>query len=125
MFMPVSILIIENEKLVCEALSDILDLGGHKSIVACDGEEGVDVFRANPSQIDLVILDMRLPGLLGGADVLGELQALRPDMRVIISSGDDRKKLTSQFGTHDHVFFLPKPYDVEDVLTTVSHALSV
>lgn len=119
-----TILIVENEALVREALVDILELAGLPTIEAINGHDAIAAFRAKQDQIGVVLLDMRLPDM-GGSDVLSVLETIRPDVNVIVASGEDRQKLIHIFREHSNVSILSKPYDIEMLLSQVRARLVV
>ena len=84
--MSATILLIDDEKLVRESLERFLDFCGYRVLTACDGEEGVEIFRRMAGSVDLVILDWILPGR-GGAWTLEALRDAAPDCRVVLFSG--------------------------------------
>jgi DNA-binding NtrC family response regulator len=117
-----SVLIVEDEPNMRQALQDILEIAGLKAISAANGEEGIAAFIAHHDEIGLVILDVRLPGK-SGADTLKALQAIEPDVKVIVSSGYDENRISPYFKEQPRVVILKKPYNAEMLLTTVHHAL--
>ena len=72
-----SVLVVENEPFMREAVEDILDSIGIEVFSAKNGHEGVATYLSHKEKIDLVILDMRLPGLTG-AEILQMLRAINP-----------------------------------------------
>ena len=117
-FMSGSILIIENEIFLREALIEILNIVGLNTFNALNGREAVTTFQACQDDIDLVIMDMRLPDM-DGAQILQELEMIQPDVKVIVSSGEDKQKLLRQFARHPNVSILAKPYDMDMMLNRV------
>lgn len=118
-----SILIIENEAYVREALTDILDIAGLKTIGAQNGREAIAAFQSLQHSIALVIMDMRLPDM-DGTQILQELEAIQPSVKVIVASGEDKQKLLRQFSSHPNVSILPKPYDMDMMLSSVWQVLN-
>jgi DNA-binding NarL/FixJ family response regulator len=59
-----------------------------------DAEQAIEVFRADPSRIDLVVTDFSMPGR-SGLDVARELLAIRPDICIVLVSGYLDRTLTS------------------------------
>lgn len=112
------ILIIENEAYVREALTDILEIVGLKAINTQNGREAITAFQSLQSSIDLVIMDMRLPDM-DGTQILQELEAIQPNVKVIVASGEDKQKLLRQFSAHPNVSVLQKPYDMDTMLNNV------
>jgi DNA-binding NtrC family response regulator len=117
-----SVLVIENEPLVLEALEDILDLVGLHVVSAEDGEEGIAAYREHLDEIELVILDMRLPGK-DGPDILKALRAINPSVKVIVSSGYDEEEVVQRFMGQQPILILKKPYDAETLLAKVNSVL--
>lgn len=118
-----SVLVVENEPFMREAMEDILDTIGLKVIGVGDGQEGIDTYVTNQDKIDLVILDMRLPGM-GGAEILRKLRTINPLVKVIIASGYDEQEVRQQIPDYQSVSFLKKPYNADVLLSTVERFLA-
>lgn len=117
-----SVLVIENEPLVLEALEDILDLVGLHVVSAEDGEEGIAAYQEHLDEIELVILDIRLPGK-DGPDILKALRSINPSVKVIVSSGYDEEEVAQRFMDQQPILILKKPYDAETLLAKVNSVL--
>jgi len=79
------------------------------------------MFTENP--VDLVILDMIMPGMKG-EEVLQALRSISPDVPVVVSSGfmsEEQRDRLKEFGIED---FLDKPYRDQDVINSVTKILS-
>lgn len=118
-----SVLVIENEPLVLEALEDILDLVGLKVVSAEDGKEGITAYREHQDEIELVILDMRPPGK-DGPDILKALRRINSSVKVIVSSGYDEEEVARRFVDQQPILTLKKPYDAETLLAKVNSVLA-
>jgi two-component system cell cycle sensor histidine kinase/response regulator CckA len=81
-----TILLIDDEPIVRETWSDALAERGFRVIIAEDGVQGIDVFQREKDSIDLVILDFIMPRM-GGRETFLKLKELKPDVKVLISSG--------------------------------------
>ena len=79
---------------------------------AYGGREGVEAFSIHQNLIDLVILDLSMPGL-NGEETYKQLHAIDPEVSVIIASGYDRENIADQFAEYKIVDFLQKPFDVD------------
>ena len=123
-FMPESILIVENDVLIQEALTDLLDFAGINSLQAENGRDAIATFQTHHKDIGLVIMDMGLDDMRG-SEILPELEAIRPDIPVIVASGEDEQKLVRLFQAHPNVFVLPKPYDIDFVLKQAKQMLGI
>ena len=81
-----TVLLIEDEKLVQNTLAQILREYGYEVIVRGDGESGLEAYRRQRHEIDLVLLDLSLPRM-SGREVLKNLLELDPNVKVLIATG--------------------------------------
>ncbi len=117
-----SVLVVENEPFMLEAIEDILDSVGIKVFSATDGHAGIATYIDNKDKIELVILDMRLPGL-AGPEILEMLRSINPFVKVIIASGYEKHEVERQLKRQTTDYFLRKPYDAQSLLSTVQSVL--
>ncbi|MBW1981769.1 MAG: response regulator [Deltaproteobacteria bacterium] len=117
-----TILLVDDEKYIRELGEQILTTFGYEVLLASDGEKALEIYRQNGQGIELVILDLIMPGM-GGKQCLQELRQLDPQVRVVISSGyfpDDPSMESFKDSANG---FVTKPYDVKQLLAVVRHAL--
>ena len=119
-----TVLVIDDEEPVREALFDILENTGLHVMTADNGRSGINLFQKYPFDIDLVILDHSMPGL-NGEETFREIHRINPHARVIISSGYDRSEVTSQFADLGLAGFLQKPYSAGQLVEEVSRNLGI
>ena len=82
--------------------------------MAGDGEEAVNVFRERLNEIDLVMLDFKMPKM-NGVETFGELIRIKPDVRVILCSGYTEDVVMQSFPGQHPAGVLHKPYNMEDL----------
>ena len=116
------VLVIDDEALVREAVTDILEAEGLMVLAAADGESGLAVYRARQRDIRLVLLDLSMPGL-SGVDTFHALRQLNPAVSVILSSGYHQDEATHPFVGQGLTGFLQKPYDVEALVQAIRRHL--
>ena len=104
-----SILFVDDEPVLREAATEMLQLSGYTVLSAEDGLEAVDVFKQHRTTIALVIMDLTMPRMDGKA-ALQAILALDPSARVILSSGYSEHDAIQQFQSEGLAGFLPKPY---------------
>ncbi|MCB0005937.1 MAG: PAS domain S-box protein, partial [Anaerolineales bacterium] len=92
---PVSgtVLIIDDEPWVGEAVADILQMEGLETFRAVDGPQGLALYKEHQAQIDLVLLDLMMPEM-NGEEVFLALREIDPDVKVILSSGYSEAEAT-------------------------------
>jgi len=92
---------------------------GFAVITANDGREAVEVFKSNPG-ISLVILDLTMPHK-DGEQCFRELRQLKPDVKVIMSSGFSEHEVTQKFAGKGLVGFIQKPYKLSVLKAAVQN----
>jgi signal transduction histidine kinase len=117
------ILVVDDEAAIRDLTTDILEERGYDVVLASSGEEAVRLFTAERGKIDLVILDMIMPGL-NGLETLKRLREVAPDIRVLLSSGYSPEGTRAEALERGAVGFIHKPYRVADLSTAVRGALS-
>jgi len=117
-----TVLVVEDEELVRRSLYDILAGRGYHVLQARNGHEAMLIGRGYDGAIDLMLVDLVLPGL-GGPDLVDELRPARPDMRELYISGyhdDVRVRRLEQAGKA----FFPKPFTASAIASKVSELLA-
>jgi len=108
------ILVIDDEEMIRETSRMILEALGFDVLLAEDGRQGIEVFRANADDLDAVLLDMTMPHM-GGEETFTELRRIRSDVRVILSSGYNEQEATNRFAGKGLAGFIQKPYLPQDL----------
>ena len=116
------VLVIDDERAVREAIADILELEGIGSLTAASGDEGLAQYQAHASEIDLVLLDLSMPGK-SGRETFVALQELDPNVRIMLSSGYSEADATQGFATPPLVGFLQKPYRLDTFIQQLQKIL--
>ena len=116
------ILVIDDDPAVRDVSSEMLALLGFRVLTATDGDEGLGVFRVHQNEIDCIILDLTMPRM-DGEETFQELQRVRSDVRVILSSGYSEQEINQRFVGRGLAGFIQKPYTVARLLETLSRVL--
>jgi two-component system cell cycle sensor histidine kinase/response regulator CckA len=117
-----TVLVVDDEFEVRDVVKDMLVARGLQVLTAEDGTRGVEVFRRHADSIDVVLLDMAMPGKSGDA-VLQEMLAIRPDAKVIVSSGFIEESDAEQFGSAKPAGFLHKPFTTDALMERIGDVL--
>jgi two-component system cell cycle sensor histidine kinase/response regulator CckA len=116
------ILLIDDEPVVREMWGDFLNMLGYRVATARDGKEGIAIVEQKRDEIDLVILDLIMPRL-GGRETLAKIREIKPDIKVIITSGyTEYEKVREMFGART-VGFIPKPSRLEEISQKIREVL--
>ena len=117
-----TILVVDDEETVRAVAKMTLERVGISVLTASDGREAVELFIQQAERIDLVILDMMMPHM-NGEETFRELKLLRPEVRVLLSSGYNEQEATGRFAGKGLAGFIQKPYRARDLLDTVAQLL--
>jgi PAS domain S-box-containing protein len=117
-----TILVVDDEEIPRETATSMIDSLGHRAVAAAGGPEAVEIFRANPDRIDLVLLDALMPRM-DGSETFRRLLAIRPDVRVIVSSGYLEDMVLPADLRARTLGFLKKPYRVKELGVALRLAL--
>ncbi len=120
MSMKFTILVIDDEKNIRTGLAAALEMDGYDVVLAADGSEGLDI--ALHGEIDLVITDLRMPGV-SGEEVLRRVTTETPGIPVIVLTGHgtvENAVAAMRSGAYD---FLTKPLNLDRLSLLVKRAL--
>jgi len=118
-----SVLILEDDELVLETLEAMLERLGLEVTTTKDGLDTIAVYQKKISQndrINFVILDLTIPGGLGGTETLKRLQEIDPDVNAIVSSGYSKDFHLRNFENYGFKAELTKPYSIQGLYQTLS-----
>jgi two-component system, cell cycle sensor histidine kinase and response regulator CckA len=105
-----TILLVDDEQVITEVTGAMIQGLGYRVIIARSGEEAVEIYRANQDQINLVIMDMIMPGS-GGGTAIDRIRTMTPEIKIILSSGyslnGEAKDIMNRGGAQA---FLQKPF---------------
>ena len=117
-----TILVIDDEDTVRTVATAFLEELGYRVLTASDGKEAVEVFRASPEPIDLVIIDMVMPAM-GGRECFRALKAIRPGLKAVLSTGYDFNAAVQEILDEGMRGFVQKPYQLRQLSEVVATAL--
>ncbi len=117
-----TILVVDDEELVRSLVQRRLEALGYDTIAASDGDEGVQVFRDRADEIDLVLLDFAMPRM-NGVEAFRELILIKPDVKIIISSGYTENVVMQSFPDQPPSAVLHKPYKMEELKAELERLL--
>jgi CheY-like chemotaxis protein len=118
-----TVLVVDDDPAVLELAEVYLERVGFEVIPSQSGEEALRLFEERAADIDVVVLDLAMPGL-DGQETFIELQRRKRHIRVVVVSGYGREVAAERFGViAEAQAFLSKPYEPEELVAAVHRAL--
>jgi len=116
------IMLIDDEGMIRNMAEKMLDKLGYRVILAENGLEGLEKFRAQDGWVDLVIIDWIMPGL-SGQETYQRMKQEKADVKVLISSGYMTDRARKEITTQGILGIIDKPYTLVDLAQQVRQAL--
>jgi CheY-like chemotaxis protein len=117
-----TVLVVDDEESVLDVAQQVLEECGFSVLLAHDGKEGVEVFRAHADEIALVLLDLTMPRM-SGEEAFEEMRRIQANALVLLSSGYDESEAATRFAGKGLAGFIQKPYRVQDLVHAVRGVL--
>ena len=111
--MTYRILLLDDEPAICEITAILLKKLGYDAVITSKGEDTLEAYKgalAEGNRFDVVILDLSVPGGLGGREVIAALVQMDPTVRALVSSGDANDPAVTQYQQFGFTGVLMKPY---------------
>jgi two-component system, cell cycle sensor histidine kinase and response regulator CckA len=118
-----TVLVVEDEALLRFTVSKILRKKGLGVIEASDGSVAVELIRAHKDEIDVMLLDVTLPGI-SSREVFEEARRLRPDLKVVLTSAYSKESVDASFAGLQVESFIRKPFHLIDLVQSLQDALA-
>lgn len=118
-----TILLVDDEAAIRESAKKHLTRHGYSVLTACDGVEGIAIFRENYRDIDMIILDMIMPHM-NGLDFLKKIREIGDTTPVLVASGYSHNGEIDEAMNLENVSFIQKPFPYEELLLKVSEILT-
>ena len=118
------ILVVDDDKNIREMLEDFLNLEGHKTVLAKDGEEALKIF--SEQDFDMVISDLGMPGM-SGWEVNKQIKQKKPEIPVVIITGWGAQLSPEELKKNNVNWILSKPFNLDkfkQMIETVGAKLS-
>jgi CheY-like chemotaxis protein len=119
-----TILLVDDEETITDVVAKALKITGYNPLVARSGGEAVEKYKAHRDQIDLIVLDMIMPGMGGGA-AYDRLKEINPAVKVLLSSGYSLDGEASQILEKGCKGFIQKPFGIQELSQKIREVLDV
>ena len=121
-----TVMIMDDEEMIREACRQMLAHLGYSTICAADGKEAIELYRqhlASGQRIDAVIMDLTIPGGMGGLEAAAAILALDAKARLIVASGYSNDPVIARFREYGFVGSMIKPFSLSILSDTLHRVL--
>ena len=120
------ILLMDDEEYIIEVVTEMLNSLEYKVVSSKDGTEAFVLYKyakesGNP--FDVVIMDLTVPGGMGGKELIQKLLEFDPEVKAIVSSGYSNDPIISNFKSHGFKSFITKPYRIKEISQILNKVL--
>jgi len=112
------VMVMDDEEAVREVTMQLLRHLGYETVLVADGQEAIETYSqhlASGSPIDLVIMDLTIPGGMGGKEAAEKILAVDPTATLVVASGYYHDPIMANYESFGFRGFLPKPYQLADL----------
>jgi len=119
-----TVLLVDDEVIFTDVSSQMLEKLGYEILTARNGKEAVNIYKENKEKIDMVILDMIMPGMSGG-EVYNKLKEINPGIKVLLSSGYSINGQAKEILERGCSGFLQKPFSIKKLSQKIREILDI
>jgi len=116
------ILLVDDEETIIDVCTQMLQRLGYHVLEALNGQGAIDIFEKEKDVIDVVLLDMRMPGM-NGATVYNRLIQIQPDVKVILFSGFFENQQIRKILKNENVDLIQKPVSLKQMSQKLENML--
>ncbi|MCL5981871.1 MAG: response regulator [Firmicutes bacterium] len=118
--MMATVMVVDDRMGIRRLLQEVLQGAGYHVVTAAGGKEALE--RIVRLSVDLVLLDMKMPGM-NGLDTLTMLKRVRPDVTVLIMTAYEELEVLNEAQRRGASGHISKPFDIEDIKEAVASKL--
>lgn len=121
------ILVMDDEVMVCDLAVQMLETSGFAVATAADGQRAIDMYKQSMEDGETfaaVIMDLTIPGGIGGKEAIKEIIAIDPEARVIVSSGYADDPVMANYSAYGFQGIIAKPYTLDNLQDVLGRILA-
>ena len=121
------VLVMDDDKVICKVACDMLNYLGYESCQVYDGAEAIMLYREEAEAgrpFDVVIMDLTIPGGMGGEEAIKRLLEIDPQVKAIVSSGYAKGVILNNYQEYGFYNTVSKPYELKDLSRVLQEAIN-
>jgi PAS domain S-box-containing protein len=127
LFSKGKVLLLDDEDIVRDVVGNMLTTLGYDVVSAKDCYETIDFYKGSLNtgeRFDAVIMDLTIPGGMGGKEAIVKLREIDPEVRAIVSSGYSNDPIMADFKRYGFNGVIAKPFQLQELQDTLQHVIS-
>ena len=112
----------DDEVMIREVVSEMLEIMGYEVVTVADGEAMLEVYRSSLAEglnFQAVLMDLSIPGGMGGREAIKFLREIDPEVTAIVSSGYSQDPVMADFTAYGFDAMISKPYRLESLISVL------
>ncbi len=121
------IMIMDDDEMVQDVAQAMLTRMGHEVILAGNGAEAIEIYQRQNSSgqaVDIIIMDLTIPGGMGGKEAVEKILAIDPKAKVIVSSGYSNDPIMAHCQEYGFVAAIGKPFQMQKIINTINRIMA-
>jgi PAS domain S-box-containing protein len=121
------IMIMDDEEIIRGVTGSMLTMLDHEVLEAKDGREAIELYKrelAAGRPVDLIIMDLTIPGGMGGKEAAQAILAINPEAKLIVSSGYSNDPIMAHCQEYGFIAAMNKPFQLEDLMDVLNQTLA-
>ncbi|MBU0673080.1 MAG: PAS domain S-box protein [Proteobacteria bacterium] len=115
-----TVMVMDDDATVRNVSRRMLESLGHNVLLAADGREAIEIYKKSEKAIDLIIMDLTIPGGMGGKEAVKEILTINPGARVMVSSGYSTDPIMANYQEYGFCFAITKPFELKQLSTILN-----
>jgi PAS domain S-box-containing protein len=120
------IMVMDDDEMVRNIAKAMLTRLGYDTELSADGKEAIDIYKrdmASDTQADIIIMDLTIPGGMGGEEAVKEILTINPDAKILVSSGYSNDPIMANYKDYGFFGAIVKPYQMQELNKIIREAL--
>lgn len=121
------ILLMDDEETIRKVVGEMLTYSGYQVVPARDGDEAIKIYQSayeNRQPFDAVIMDLTIPGGMGGQEALSHLIKINPGIKAVVSSGYANDPIIAEYRKYGFTGVVTKPYKYDELNEVLAKVIS-
>ncbi|MCP4342281.1 MAG: response regulator, partial [Desulfobulbaceae bacterium] len=122
-----TVMVMDDEEMIREIVQKQLSILGHDAVLVADGEEAINKYQElqdSDTPVDLVIMDLTIPGGMGGREASKKLLQIAPETKIIVASGYSNDPLMANYSEYGFSAAVAKPFDLARLKKAIEESLA-